>query len=178
MVATLMGLSQAAFAKTRGVTRKTATMWKRRGLLVFHPDGSVDAERSNALLDARPTCYRGGTIAGAGTPTDMAEGAVEATADIRTMSDALLRKEAALARLRELEFDRESGAVVEVSRVQAETAAGNARVRIKLLGISAKLAPHVSSDVRTLIDHEIRQALEELSEYDDAGNLISPEAAA
>ena len=76
------------------------------------------------------------------------------------------------------EFDRESGLVVEVSRVQSETAAGNARVRIKLLGISAKLAPHVSPDVRTLIDHEIRQALEELSEYDDAGNLISPEAAA
>ena len=170
------GISQAAFARTRGVTPKTASMWKRRGLLVFHPDGSVDPERSNALLDARPTRYRGGTIAGAGesSPTE----AAEPVADIVTMSDALLRKEAALARLRELEFDRESGLVVEVSRVQSETAAGNARVRIKLLGISAKLAPHVSPDVRTLIDHEIRQALEELSEYDDAGNLISPEAAA
>jgi hypothetical protein len=169
------GISQAAFAKTRGVTRKTATMWKRRGLLVFHPDGSVDPERSNALLNARPPRYRGGTIAGAGetSPTE----AADPVADIVTMSDALLRKETALARLRELEFDRESGAVVEVARIQAEEAAGNMRVRVKLLGIAAKLAPFVTPEVRALIDREIREALEELATHDDDGNLITTEAA-
>lgn len=44
-------VSQAAFARHRGVSRKTATSWKQRGLLVIRPsDGLIDRAASDRRL--------------------------------------------------------------------------------------------------------------------------------
>ena len=53
-------LSQAAFAKRRGVSKKTVTVWKQRGLLKLSDGGEVDVEGSEWNLDQRPPTYRGG----------------------------------------------------------------------------------------------------------------------
>ena len=54
-------LSQAAFARRRGVSRNAVTDWKWAGHLVMTADGKVDVEASEWNLDQRPANYRGGT---------------------------------------------------------------------------------------------------------------------
>lgn len=54
-------VSQADFARRRGVSKKTVTDWKGKGLLVMTADGKVDVEASEWNLDQRPATYRGGT---------------------------------------------------------------------------------------------------------------------
>lgn len=53
-------LSQADFAKRRGVSRKSVTLWKQKDLLVFSEAGLIDVERSEWNLDQRLPTYRGG----------------------------------------------------------------------------------------------------------------------
>lgn len=53
-------LSQAEFARHRGVSRKAVTGWKQKDLLVFSDAGLVDVEASEWNLDQRPANYRGG----------------------------------------------------------------------------------------------------------------------
>lgn len=53
-------LSQAEFARHRGVSRKAVTGWKQKDLLVFSEAGLVDVEASEWNLDQRPANYRGG----------------------------------------------------------------------------------------------------------------------
>lgn len=53
-------LTQSKFAERRGVSRKSVTDWKSKGLLVFSDDGRVDVDASEWNLDQRPAKYRGG----------------------------------------------------------------------------------------------------------------------
>jgi hypothetical protein len=53
-------LSQAEFARHRGVSRKAVTGWKQKDLLVFSEAGLIDVEASEWNLDQRPANYRGG----------------------------------------------------------------------------------------------------------------------
>lgn len=42
--------SQSEYAAHRGVSRKTITVWKQRGLLVFNANGTVNTEKSDKLV--------------------------------------------------------------------------------------------------------------------------------
>lgn len=53
-------LSQAEFARRRGVSRKAVTAWKQKGLLVLDDGGLVDVDRTEWALDQRPAKHRGG----------------------------------------------------------------------------------------------------------------------
>jgi hypothetical protein len=53
-------LSQAEFARRRGVSRRAVTTWKQKGLLVLDGTGRVDVEATDWNFDQRPTTYRGG----------------------------------------------------------------------------------------------------------------------
>ncbi|RXF67705.1 hypothetical protein EK403_21075 [Hansschlegelia zhihuaiae] len=53
-------MTQAEFARRRGVSKKTVTVWKGNGLLVFGDDGLVDVDATEWNLDQRPAKYRGG----------------------------------------------------------------------------------------------------------------------
>lgn len=53
-------VSQAEFARGRGVSRKTVTGWKQKGLLVLDGDGRINVEATEWNLDQRPATYRGG----------------------------------------------------------------------------------------------------------------------
>ena len=57
-------VSQAEYARLRGVAKKTATIWKQKGFLILTADGGVDVEASDAKLAARPVQYRGGYARG------------------------------------------------------------------------------------------------------------------
>ncbi|MCJ2009794.1 hypothetical protein [Methylobacterium sp. J-092] len=53
-------LSQADFARRRGVSRKSVTGWKQKGILVLNEAGLIDVEATEWALDQRPASYRGG----------------------------------------------------------------------------------------------------------------------
>jgi len=59
-------VSQAEFSRLKGVSRKTATIWKQKGWLVVTDAGLVDVA---ALLAQRPTTYRGGSTVAPGSVT-------------------------------------------------------------------------------------------------------------
>lgn len=89
-------------------------------------------------------------------------------------AEAKRHKESFLALMRELDYDRENGAVVPVDDVVATVAAEYALVRNRLLNIATRVAPRAAilrsaEEVRALIDAEVALALQELS-LDGRGN--------
>jgi len=57
-------MSQAEFARFRGVSRATVTEYKQKDLLVFNSDGRVDVAKSEASLDSLLDPTRGGDRSG------------------------------------------------------------------------------------------------------------------
>ncbi|MCX5496447.1 hypothetical protein OSH11_17200 [Kaistia dalseonensis] len=53
-------VSQADYGRHRGVSRKTVTDWKQKGILVLDARGRVDVAKTDAALNDRPATYRGG----------------------------------------------------------------------------------------------------------------------
>ncbi|MGE7153148.1 hypothetical protein ACQKJ1_05345 [Methylorubrum rhodesianum] len=54
-------MSQAEFARHRGVSKAIVTKWKGQGLLSLTDDGKIDVDATEWNLDQRPASYRGGT---------------------------------------------------------------------------------------------------------------------
>ncbi len=54
-------MTQAEFARHRGVSKAIVTKWKGQGLLALTEDGRVDVEATEWNLDQRPATNRGGT---------------------------------------------------------------------------------------------------------------------
>jgi hypothetical protein len=102
-------VTQAAFAKLRGVSKPTVHGWKKRGYLVFGPDGkSVDVAATEKILADRPATYRGGkTKAARPTPAQLL------TAPDWSLAESTRRRQAAMAALAELELALKSGKLLE-----------------------------------------------------------------
>jgi hypothetical protein len=60
----MTAISQRQYARWRGVSEKTVNQWRRKGRVALLPDGHIDKELSDEMLDARPLAYRGGVIGG------------------------------------------------------------------------------------------------------------------
>jgi hypothetical protein len=85
-----------------------------------------------------------------------------------TEAEAKRHKESFLALLRELEYDKEVGAVVEIAESIRQIGIEYAAVRSRLLAIPNKVAPRAAllsspDEVRALIEVEIVEALKELT---------------
>lgn len=176
-------VTQAEFARQRGVSRKTVTDWKAKGLLSMTPDGLVKVEESEWLLADRPQTYRGGTTKAQAASTPKPAPAIEpdetpAEAAERIVvrdgaaphdhAEAVRIKENYLALLRQLEFDLKSGAVVPIDVVIAVLVEQLAKVRNKVLGIGVRVAPRAAvlrsaQEVKALFDAEVALVLEELT---------------
>jgi phage terminase Nu1 subunit (DNA packaging protein) len=82
---------------------------------------------------------------------------------------AAARKEAAQAELAELELAEREGSVVEVARVRADVISKFTLVKSRILSVPARVAqrlPRIGSEVVSLIDDLLREALEELATDD------------
>ena len=80
-------------------------------------------------------------------------------------------KETYLAKLRQIEYDKEASLVVDIAAASRSIAAKLAIVRNKLLGIGARIAPRVATlteaaACKAVIDANVAEALGELSNYD------------
>jgi hypothetical protein len=165
-------LSQAAFARYRRVTRKTVTIWKQKGFVVLDARGNVEVQRSDALLDARPECSRGGmTNRRPAAACDFADSATITIDDVPpaliaeaadwSLAEASRKKEIALALLRQLEFDRECGSVVSIAAVAATVTAEYVLVRDRVLQIPGKLADELVGLDRRAIETRLRAEMYE-----------------
>ncbi len=148
--------NQADYARHREVSRKTVTEWKQRGLLRFTADGDVDfaasdqALREHGLLDADEAATLDG---------------------LWSMAEAERINENYAARIKRLEYERESAAVAEIDDVVAVIVLEFANVRSRLSRIGVDLAPKLAgmrdaSEIKAVIDAEVIAALEELTAED------------
>src|SRR4051794_24306668 len=109
-----MGLS--AFATKHDVTRQTASAWRKAGLVV-PATGPVDVAASEANLKTRSKTRRGGTTKG-----PVADDVVDAAAaQVLRESGAPYSKHEAerikenyIAKIRQLEYERDSLTVIEI----------------------------------------------------------------
>lgn len=159
--------SQAAYARYKEVSKQTVTDWKARGLVVYDDAGRVDFEATDAALIAH------GVRRAPGDEVDEFEVLEDADAKW-SKAEAERVKENYAARLKQLEYDRESGAVVEIDDVVVAVASEYAVVRNKLLDIGTKVAPRAAvlksaEEIKALIDAAVIEALEELT-IDDGGD--------
>jgi phage terminase Nu1 subunit (DNA packaging protein) len=171
-------VTKTAFAKLRGVTNKTVSIWDRKGLLVLAEDGRVCVEESNAALEARPPKYRGGVANHASDEPAHVTKIVEEVIGIKpehliegagwSTAEAVRRKEIALALTRQLEYDVASGKLVDAADVESIMRSDYASTAARLLGLPAKLAPRVINmktpeEAQALMHSEFIKALNSLS---------------
>lgn len=170
--------NQAGYAAHRGVSRKTVTGWKQRGLIVFADDGQVDVSATDAVLLEHgirlPETLQGNVEATPATkpgetPEDAADRIVNGEGRaVWTKAEAERVKENYAALLKQLDYDRESGKVVEIDDVVVAVAAEYAVLRSRLLDIGSKVAPTVAvlksaDEIKAIIDAKVVEALTELT---------------
>ena len=119
-------VTMAAAAKAAGVSRPSASKARSKGRLVTDDDGLVDPEHAKAVLGKR-----------LGRPVGPVPGA-----DIgMTHAEAVRRKEAALAGIRELELAKLRGELLPAAEVQRADEAIWAALRDRMRSIPMSLAP-------------------------------------
>ena len=160
------------FARRHNVSKQSVMNWKRAGYVVSTAGGHIDGEASDALLAQRAPTYRGGTTVAArnGNGHEREHG---------SMADALLRKESALAELRELQLDRESGRIVLVEDAVRILAGTMALVRAHLLRLGTVISTRAAScatpaALKAMIDAEVAEVMAALFGYDGELDLGEP----
>lgn len=190
-------MNQSAFAELHGVSRKTVTKWKERGWLVFAGD-EVDVEASNALLkkyrrdgvpavtpavtqsakgNKRKTVTQAAsevTLSAGESADDVAGRILTGNVDLLDFDEARCFKENYLGLKAQLEYDRDSGQVIDVAEVAKAVGNEYAKVRTRLLSIPAEQAPRLHrcktpAELQDMLQEVITEALEELTR-DGAGN--------
>ncbi|BCQ23145.1 hypothetical protein NK8_12700 [Caballeronia sp. NK8] len=190
-------MNQSEFAALHNVSRKTVTKWKERGWLVFAGD-EVDVDASNALLkkyrrEGTPAVTPAVTQAPAGnkqktvtqaasevtlgereSAADAADRILSGNVQLLDFDEARCFKENYLGLKAQLEYDRDSGLVIDVAEVAKAVGTEYAKVRSRLLSIPAEQAPRLHrcktpAELQDMLQEVITEALEELTR-DGAGN--------
>jgi hypothetical protein len=142
-------MTEAEFARHRGVHRSTVLSWRRRGLLVRDVN-LVHVRETDAILDARPPTNKGGRTSAKSTETTPPMDADPVNLDDAmnwTLAEAQRRKEIALCLTRELQLSKAKGEVVLLGDVKQGWARIIMAVRSAMLGIPSTLRlqmPHLS----------------------------------
>jgi len=164
------GISIREFARRAGCDKVAVQRKVKSGHLPALSDGTLDPRHVDQD-------WRGGVspIPMLGTSIGDSETIEEAAARIVTDEGAVWSKAEAerikenyAARLRQLEYDRESGLVAEIDDVAIAVATELSLVRNKLLNIGSRVAPRIAvmnsaEAIKAMIDAEVVVALEELS---------------
>jgi phage terminase Nu1 subunit (DNA packaging protein) len=190
-------MKQSAFAELHGVSRKTVTKWKERGWLVFAGD-EVDVDASNALLkkyrrdgvpavthsvtqstqgNKRKTVTQAAsevTLSAGESADDVAGRILTGNVELMNFDEARCFKENYLGLKAQLEYDRDSGLVIDVGEVARVVGGEYAKVRTRLLSIPAEQAPRLHrcktpAELQDMLQEVITEALEELTR-DGAGS--------
>jgi hypothetical protein len=168
------GVTASEFARIHGVAKSAVHKWGTKGLLVRHPDGSIDVKGSNARLAQRPRRYRGGTAKG--PHDDSAANANEPARGVDwSTSEALRHREIYTALMRQLEYEERNGTLVKAAEVAKRVASEYLAITTALLGIKAKLAPRAAAmsgpEALEIYDTQVREVLTALSGGSDGRPL-------
>jgi hypothetical protein len=157
--ATKKHVSQAAYARLKGVTPKTVTVWKKSGLLTFSEDGLVDVEASDARLASRPKVSRGGITKGvsgnasdADLPADLADLPLDGSpAEIAqvlgwSMAEASRVKEIYLALLRRQELAVKQGELVPLRPALRYVEEAFGSFKKELLALPARYGAQIAAE--------------------------------
>lgn len=152
--------NQAAFAAYKDVSRQTVTDWKQRGLLVFSDDGKVDFLATDQRLADHGIRQPAGTELTQVTAID--------GEPLWSRADAETVKENFSARLKQLEFERESALVVTVDEAARHILNEFGVVRQRCRSLGADVAPKLvgttsAAEIKALIDDAVVAALADLS---------------
>lgn len=157
-------MTMAEFARHVGVTKVTVLTWKRRGHLVFGPDRKrLDVAKSIERLKARPTKFRGGETKGPRTDAGPTPDQVAAAPDW-SLVESTRRRQAAMARLAEIEVQRAEGKLVEVEVVLRLWARIMLGIRQFVLGLPNTIAfeaPALSAADKARLEQICRDGLED-----------------
>jgi transcriptional regulator with XRE-family HTH domain len=172
-----MGISQSELARRLGVSRQAVQARVKAGRLTLLKDGTLDertalaewhatkrpvvqaADPDDVPEDPRPSVPAGSRqVRDPGSPGSQQAGTY---AQAKT-ADALYK-----ARLRQLEYEVKSGALVRAEDAANRWFERARAVRERLLAIPVRLAPEVAAmtdihEVRRRLDEEIRIAIKEL----------------
>ncbi|MBY3175635.1 hypothetical protein HFO27_13440 [Rhizobium leguminosarum] len=153
--------NQAAYAAYKGVSRQTVTDWKKTGLLHFVNGGDVDFVATDKRLADQ----------GIRQPVDadLTDSSFTADGDgLWSKADAETVKENYAARLKQLEYDRESSAVVTIDDAATIIAGEFGLVRDRLRQLGAEISPGLAdltsaAEIKAAIDAAVIEALTDLS---------------
>ncbi len=185
----MASLSQRAYARHRGVSHTAVRKALATGRIVTGEDGKIDAavadaqwERSTDMSKPRNSVTgvpkkRRATGAPSDPPGIPDSGAGEVPNGAATGNTARLAasyagsraaREAYMARLAKLEFERRSGKLVDADEVRAQIFALGRRARDGLLGVPDRLAPILAGEadaavIHRLLTEELERGLAELS---------------
>lgn len=163
------GVSIREFARRAGCDDKVVRRKLESSHLPRNADGTINPEYLD--VDWRkgeplPAGKAGGIADNADNPSDDPQDAD--SEGLWSKAEAERRKENYAARLKELQFARESGLVVDIDDVVVAVAHEYAIVRNKLLDVGTKVAPRVrglqsAEEIKAIIDARINEALKELA---------------
>lgn len=151
-------LSQAAYARRRGVSRQYVSRLVKAGVLVMH-NGQVDVVASDAVLNDQPVNVSE-TVPGA---------AVETGSPATSYAQAKLADMVFKAKLRRLDFETRSKKLIPADEVKVAWYKLTRQVRDKVLALPSKLAPQLAAlddtkAIRDLLEGEVTALLRGLQE--------------
>lgn len=170
----MQGVSIREFARRAGCDDKVVRRKIESGHLARNLDGTINPDyleidwRSGAALPADNSASFADS-ADTVSIEDMANRLMSADGtELWSKADAEKVKENYAARLKQLEYDKESGLVVAIDDVVVAVASEYAVVRNRLLGIGSKVAPTLSvlqspEEIKAIIDAEVVEALSQLT---------------
>lgn len=152
--------NQAAFAAYKDVSRQTVTDWKKRGLLIFSNDREVDFLATDRRLAEHGIRQPADSDLTKVTEIDGVE--------LWSRADAETVKENFSARLKQLEFERESACVVTIDEAARHIVDEFGIVRQRCRSIGAEITPKLvdmtsAAEIKAAIDDAVVAALADLS---------------
>jgi len=180
------GLSIREFARRDGCNEKLVRRKLTSGHLIAFEDGSLDPQLVGTDWRARvrtPGADSADSPQVSAPSVRIEDDDPESIGDLaeRILHDALSDgqpllskagaeqlKENYIALLRQLQYDRESGAVAEIEEITTAVAAEYQLVKNRLFNIGARVAPRCAmlksaEEIKALIDGEVTLALQELT---------------
>lgn len=150
------------------MSKQTVTDWKVQGLVVFNDDGKVDFDATDIALKDHGIRQVVDDDTGFDLRADASKLMSTDGAKFWSKADAEKVKENYAARLKQLEYDKQSALVVEVDEVIAAVGGEYSvvRQRVGTLGssLASRLASVSSASVaKAIIDAEVVEALRDLS---------------
>ncbi len=159
-------VSQAEYARHRGVSREAVRRAIAAGRIKLERDGLIDPEKAD-LAWRENTVPRAPVQAAAVGPEPPPP---DAAPDDPGYFGARAKREHFMAQLAELSFRERSGKLVDADKVDDIAFTASRTARDKILGVRARLAGMISAEAAEKLDFELQQICDEL-----AGDAIEAE---